>query len=173
MAEQDQKVQRVITTRRYLDKRRDPWEYVDDELPTTTINLRGALKRVSVRAPRGTVAEGSYRITGTHYDFGPGTYSLRITRLSLSAVGSPPASAGTVYQWHLRHSRQGTIDVHVLQQRPAGAGGAGNDRVVLMGDARRPVYVLGPGTAFWGWDTFKGELGTRVTLTQSMEAIAG
>jgi len=170
---EDQKVQRVSVTNRYYDRRRDPPAYVDVELPTTTLKLKGALKRVSTRAPIGTVAEGSYRITGSHYDFAQGTYSLRITRLSLSAVGSPSSSRGTVYQWHLRHSREGTIDVQVLQVGGARVGLSYNDRVDLRGGPGNPVYSVGPGTLLWGWDTFKGELGTRVTLTQSMEAIPG
>ena len=169
----EQKVDRLSVTRRFLDKRRDPQEYVDEELPTTTLKLKGALRRVSTRAPIGTVAEGSYRVTGSHYDFSPGTYSLRVIRLSLAAVGSPSSSRGTVYQWHIRHSRQGTVDVQVLQVSGAQSGRVTGDRVDLRGGPHNPVYAFGPGTVFWGWDTFKGELGTRVTLTQSMEAIAG
>jgi len=163
MGKGDQKVERVSQTRRHLDKQKDPWEYVDEELPTTTIKLKGAAGRVSTRAPLGTAAEGSYRITGSHYDFSPGTYSLRVTRLSVGVMGSTNFQ-GTLFQWHLRHSRQGTIDVLTF-----GAQG----RVFERGDRMRPIYSAGPGTLFWGWDTFKGELGTQVTLTQSMEAIPG
>ena len=168
----EQEVQRTSTTHRRLDKRRDPWEYVDDELPTTTIHLKGPARRVVTRTPRGTNAEGSYRVTGSHYDFNPGTYSLRITRLSLSAVGSPPSASGSVYQWHLRHSRTGTIDVVVL---PAPKPGVANEAAVVdrRGGPQNPVYVVGPGTLSWGWDAVRGWMGTQVSLSQSMEAIPG
>lgn len=166
MGERDQEVQRVSHTSKFLDKQRDPWEYMDEELPTTTLKLKGALRRVATRAPLGTVAEGSYRVTGSHYDFAPGTYSLRITRVHVAAIGTTDGGfQGTVFQWHLRHSRQGTIDVLALS--------AGHRDVFLQGGPRTPIYSIGPGTLFWGWDTFKGELGTQVTLIQSMEAIPG
>ena len=159
----DQKVEKVVQTRSFLDKQRDPPEYVDDDLPTNTILLKGPARRVTTRTPRGTNAEGSYRITGTHYDFGRGTYSLRITRVNVSAVGTTNFQ-GTVIQWHIRHSRKGTIDVLTFGEQ---------GRVLLTGGPRSPIYAAGPGTLFWGWDTFKGELGTQVTLTQVMEAIPG
>ena len=159
----EQKVEKQVTVRSYLDKRRDPPEYIDEELPTTTILLKGPAGRVTTRTPRGTNAEGSYRITGSHYDTGKGTYSLRITRVNVSAVGTTNFQ-GTVHQWHIRHSRRGTIDVLTFGEQ---------GRVILTGGPRSPVYAVGPGTLFWGWDTFKGEMGTQVALTQVMEAIPG
>lgn len=162
----EQKVDRVNFTKRFLDKQKNPWEYRDEELPTVTVKLKGAARRVVTRAPLGTAAEGSYRITGSHYDFSPGTYSLRVTRVHVAAIGTTDSGyQGTVYQWHIRHSRQGTIDVIGL--------GPGHRDVTLQGDSMKPVYSAGPGTLFWGWDTFKGELGTQITLIQSMEAIPG
>lgn len=158
----DQGVQKVSFTRRFLDKQLNPWDYVDDELPTTIV-LRGAAGRVATRAPRGTAAEGSYHITGSNYDFNPGTYSLRITRLSLSVQGTNHFQ-GTVFQWHIRHSRKGTIDVQAFGEQ---------GRILAVGHRRAPIYMAGPGTLFWGWDTFKGEFGTQVTVSQSMEAIPG
>lgn len=170
----ENKVQRLSTTKKFFDKQRNPWGYVDEQLPTTTVKLHGPARRDSARAPRGTNAEGSYRITGSYQPDSEGTYSLRMTRLSVSAVGSPQASRGTVFQWHLRHSRQGTLMVHVLQPGAAQSGALpAADRVNLLGGPLNPIVSVGPGTLLWGWDTFKGELGTRVTLTQSMEAIPG
>lgn len=173
MSPGDQKVDKVVYTRRFLDKQKNPWEYVDEELPTTTIKLKGAARRVVTRTPRGTAAEGSYRITGSHYDFAPGTYSLRITRLSLSAVGSPPAASGSVYQWHLRHSRLGTIDVKTLHAPAPGVARSGESRIDLLGGPQNPIYAVGPGTLLWGWDAVRSWLGTQVSLSQSMEAITG
>ena len=128
----EQSVDRTSTTKRFLDKRRNPWEYVDEELPTTTIK-RGLPEKVGrARAPHGT-AIGSYRITGSHYDFSPGTYSLRVTRLSV-ACGSREAC------WAIRHSRTGTADIIYF---PA----AGQE--TRLGNPLAPVYAFGPGTVMW------------------------
>ena len=159
----EQKVEKLLTTRQFLDKQRNPWEYVEEELPTTTVKLKGAARRASARAPRGTAAEGSYRIVGSHYDKSLGTYSLRITRLSLAVMGSTNFQ-GTVYQFHIRHSREGTLDVI-----PFGEQG----RVREYGDPRRPLYAVGPGTLLYGWDTFKGEFGTQLTVAATMEGVVG
>ena len=171
MAGPEGRVQRLSTTRRFLDKRRNPWEHVEEELPTTTVKLIGPLRRTSVRAPRGTVAEGSYRVTGSNYDFGRGTYSLRITRLDLSVIGSP--MLGTFYQWHVRHSREGTLGVYTLRPGVPVVQIPREDRIYRQGGPLNPLYSVGPGTLLWGWDTPFGGLGTRATLSASMEAIAG
>lgn len=127
-------IQRVNVTRRFLDRQRNPPEYVDEVLPTETVQLRGPLKRGVVRAPAGTIA-GSYRITGTYQANAPGTFSLRVTRLSVF-TGSREA------RWYIRHSRTGTADV-VYFPTPG--------QETRLGAPREPVYAFGPGTVIYGF----------------------
>ena len=127
-------VQRVNTTQRFLDPRRNPPEFVDEVLPTETVVLRGPLKRGVVRAPAGTIA-GSYRITGTYQTPSPGTFSLRVTRLSVF-TGSREA------RWFIRHSRTGTADVIYFPS-------AGQE--TRLGAPREPIYAFGPGTVIYGF----------------------
>ena len=68
--------------RRRLDRSLDPPQYVDEEIPTVTRVFRDPANRGRVRAPRGTLT-GSLRLTGSFRELTPGSYSLRITRLSI------------------------------------------------------------------------------------------
>ena len=127
-------VRREFITRKFIDKARDPWEYVDEELPTTTVKLPYRSLAGRKRAPQGTHT-GTYYIKGTHYDFGPGTFSLRITRLSVFA-GSREVT------WRLHHSRKGTLDVIYF---PA----AGQES--RLASPLKPVFSVGPGTLSFGF----------------------
>ena len=170
-------------------------QYVDEELPTRTIKLSWPERRgPSVRAAHGTAQEsppgtsrvnresylqGSYRISGQHHDLAPGTYSLRITRLSLGVHGGGSAGVDTNgyfqghgYRWGLWHSRDGTLDV---------IGFARPGHMHQVGGPMEPIYAVGPGTLQWaflnestesGSSLVKG-LGSRVDLIQSMEGVLG
>ena len=158
-----QKVQRLVTTSRSLDKMKDPPEYVDDIIPNKTIKFRGPMRRASARAPLGTIP-GSYYITGSHYDASPGTYSLMITRVSLGVTGTT-AFKGTMYSWYIRHSREGTVDKIDF---------ATPGREFRQGDMKKPIYSFGPGTVIYGFTgDHLGNGGTHVTFTQTMEGIVG
>ena len=140
--------------RRFFDPQRNA--YVDELLPTTTLKLKGPLKRGFIRAPRGTIL-GYYRVTGSHYQEAQGTYSLRITRASIFA-GSREA------MWAIRHSRQGTVDV--LHFPVPG-------QQVILGEPNKPVYTFGPGTVTWGFiGNHAGSIGSAYTMGQTLEGIA-
>ena len=134
----ENKVERANITRRFLDKATDPWSYVDQELPTVT-------KKIFIRTKMGTAIDnslgdinvGSLHFSGSHYDFAPGSYSLRITRQDIG-IGSPGGPGGQLW-WKLRHSRMGTIDAIPLT-------GNARDRLVRQGAPMEPLYSLGPGT---------------------------
>ena len=152
-------------TRRYLDRRTNPPRYVDEELPTSTVTFRGPLRRGAVRAPRGTIL-GSFRVTGSFYDYAPGSYSLRITRLSVFA-GSREA------QWMIRHSRVGTVDIQIFSGSSTLATSQFQQRN-FFGDPMRPLYSFGPGTVTWGFvGNHAGSIGTRYTMGQFMEGVIG
>ena len=172
MANQQQGHQRTYTTRRYLDPAKSPPTYVDQELPTITVKLQGPQRRAVARMPSGTI-EGSYRITGSAYDLTPGTYSLRVTRLSLGAVGDSGAGSqqfsrpwkGSVVYFYARHSREGTIHVEMFDHP---------EQRVRQGNALEPVFSVGPGTLFWNWaKQGPGAAGTRITLSQQLEGLLG
>jgi len=159
-------------------------QFVDAELPTTTVKLlwperRGAL----VRATQGTVGAnsgyivGSYRITGSHYDLTPGTYSLRIHRLSVgvhgaithgaadSNIGSLGHFRGTVWRWGIWHSRTGTLDV---------IGFSEPGHIHTVSGPLTPIYSVGPGTLQWAWlGAQQSHMGSHVDLMQSMEGVLG
>ena len=126
-------VQRTIESRRFLDPQRVPAAMVDEVLPTSSKNLL-VLKRGRVRAPRGTI-QGSMRITGSMRPFNPGTFSLRVTRVSVFTGSRNMA-------WAIRHSRTGTQDVQQFSSP---------GQVDLRGGPMTPVYSFGPGTVFWGF----------------------
>lgn len=131
-------VSRSFSTRRYLDRRRNPPEYVDDELPTKTVHIfKRNLQGTAIDSNVGETEMGSIEFSGSHYDFAPGSYALRIIRQSIG-VGSfnPGAGAGLLY-WTLWHSREGTIDCI-----PFTAAG----RLNQVGGPERPIYAFGPGT---------------------------
>ena len=148
MPDRDQKVDRVSFTRRFLDKSRNPWEYVDEEVPTKTVKIfkRGCANGTMIDGLSGTLSVGSIQFSGSHYDFGPGSYSLRVTRRSVY-VGSVMPSRNLEAEWSLWHSREGTIDVIPfflgtqvpnLRGVPIGA--------EARGGPMNPIYSFGPGT---------------------------
>ena len=166
----EQKIDRTIFSQRYLDRRKDPPEFVDLELPTRTIHLLGPGRRSTFRAPSGTV-EGSYRITGSWRNFAPGTYSLRLINLRLGVRGkseagthpNAPQYRGTIHEFYIRHSRDGTIFSTDFD---------GPDNRTFAGDPLRPVLAVGQGTLFYAWRLREGA-GTGVTLTQNIEGVLG
>ncbi len=140
---------RVFTTQRAQDPQQNPPADVDVVLPTRSFTLRGPLRRGRVRAPAGTIP-GSYRITGSHRELtAPGTYSLRLTRVSI-------ASGSRETGWFIRHSREGTRDI-IYFPSPG--------HVELLGRPDAPIYAFGPGTVIWGFM----EAGSAHFLSQHME----
>ena len=155
----EQAVDKVVTTRRFLDKRRNPWEYVDEELPTTT-------RKIFSRGKQGTIIDsnsgitnmGSIEFSGSHYDFGPGSYSMRVIRRSVH-IGS--AQAQLNYEWKIRHSREGTVDMIPFYK------GTLDRSHELLGGPMRPIYSFGPGTI---WTYFHPRKGT-ARVYSSLEVI--
>jgi len=144
----DQKVERVSFTRRFLDEMRNPPEYVDEKLPTKTVQIfkRAFGRGTVVHGQIGTVEMGSIHFSGSHYDFGPGSYSLRVTRRSVY-VGSVMPTRNTELEWMLHHSRKGTLDAIPFF---LGTQVPNTRRVPLDAEARggpmSPIYSLSPGT---------------------------
>jgi len=144
----DQKVERVSFTRRFLDEMRNPPEYVDEKLPTKTVQIfkRAFGRGTVVHGQIGTVEMGSIHFSGSHYDFGPGSYSLRVTRRSVY-VGSVMPTRNTELEWMLHHSRKGTLDAIPFF---LGTQVANRSRMTANVEARggpmNPIYSLGPGT---------------------------
>lgn len=147
-----QEVKRVSVTRRYLDRQLDPPEYVDEELPTTTVKLRLPGRKGRERAPHGT-AIGSIRLTGSYHETDRGTYSLRVTRVSV-------ASGSRETGFAVRHSRTGTLDIIYF---PA----AGQE--TRLGGPKEPVYSVGPGTLFYHFL----EAGSAYWLSAHLEGVVG
>lgn len=128
---------RNFNTTRRLDPRTDPPSFVDEQLPTKSVRLAAGQvgnRGGRFRAPHGTMI-GSYRITGSWRELtAPGTYSLRLTRLSI-LMGSREGFA------YIRHSRTGTADIihfHAPGQE------------VRLGAPLEPLYSFGPGTVIFG-----------------------
>ena len=143
-----QKVERVSFTRRFLDRSKNPPEYVDEELPTRTVKIfkRAYGRGTVIHGQIGTVMMGSIRFSGSHYDFSPGSSSLRIIRRSVY-VGSVMPTRNTEVEWMLHHSREGTVDaipfflgtqVPNARRVPLGA--------EALGGPMNPLYSFGPGT---------------------------
>lgn len=150
--------QRTIVTRRFFDRRLNPPGYVEEELPTKT-------KQVFIRTKMGTCIDnslgdinvGSIAFSGSHYDFGPGTYSMRITRHGVG-IGSPGGLGGQLW-WKLHHSRLGTVDAIAFA---SARGQLVRDRAPL-----EPLYSFGPGTVTSYLRSLKGTW----RVASSMEAI--
>lgn len=143
-----------VLGRRYIDRQVDPPIYVDDEIPSLSVQIVPRARRFFSLAAQGTL-EASYYITGSRREFIPGTYGLRVTRLSLNP-GSYTSNL-TSKTWHIRHSRDGTYDVIQFAQ-----GGA---HVLIQGDPFRPIYAFGPGTVLFGFDQAAGSF-TRAQLIE-------
>lgn len=153
--------ERSFVTPTYLDPQTG--RYVDLELPTITVKLQGVNRRAITRAPRGSV-EGSYRIAGTHYPLAPGTFSLRITRVSVGVVGTA-SFRGSAYSFHIRHSRDGTLFTSLF--------GAPDQRHIT-GNQLEPIIAVGPGTLLWGWTGLNpAGMGTHISFTQTIEGVLG
>ena len=132
-----QKVERVSFTRRFLDRSKNPPEYVDEELPTVTRHIFAREKQgTAIEPASGALNMGSICFSGSHYDFGPGSCALRILRRTVS-YGS--METGGQLNWHLRHSRLGTVEslsFHNADKSP----------LVDHGGPMNPLYSFGPGT---------------------------
>jgi len=132
-----QKVERVSFTRRFLDRAKNPPEYVDEELPTKTVQIFAREKQGTyIIAGDGALNMGSIRFSGSHYDFAPGSYALRVLRRSVS-YGS--MSTGGQLNWCLRHSRLGTVEKLTFHN-------ADKSPLVDHGGPMNPLYSFGPGT---------------------------
>ena len=154
MAADDQDVQRVSYTRRFLDESRNPPEYVDEKLPTKSVKIfarwkPGTLFDPEIHTTAAPLNMGSFQFSGSHYDFAPGSYALRITRRSVY-VGSTDRRNVEV-EWRLRHSRLGTIDTipislgtYTRVYRP------NNWSLEAFGNPMAPLYTLPPGT-IWSY----------------------
>ena len=165
----NQKVEKESTTKRRLDTRKNPWEYVDDELPTRT-------KKIFSRNKQGTLLDsnsgltimGSVHFSGSHYNFAPGTCSFRVTRRSVS-IGSS-VNYNSEIEWKLRHSREGTVDVIPFfggTQYSKYPRSAANWKAEALGGPMNPIYAFGPGTL---WTYFNPRRGT-VRVYSSLEGI--
>lgn len=163
----DQKVQRVNFTRRFLDRMRNPPEYVDEELPTKTVKIFSRNKQGTILdSNSGLTNMGSIHFSGSHYDFAPGSSSLRVIRRSVH-IGSR-VSYGANYEWKLRHSREGTVDMipfylgtRVQSSRNTLA------RSEALGGPMNPIYAFGPGTV---WTYFNPRQGS-ARVYSSLEGI--
>lgn len=158
MAQQsDSQIRRVIQTRRFLDRRHNPPEFVDEEVPTVSRNLL-VLRRGRVRSPRGTIL-GSVRLTGSIRPLSaPGTFSLRVTRVSVFTGSRNMA-------WFIRHSRDGTYDV-IHFPSPG--------QETRLSGPMEPIYAFGPGTVVFGWlGDAAGAIGSAYDLGQFLEGYVG
>jgi len=144
----DQQVDRASFTPRFLDRMRNPPEYVDQELPTKTFKLfkRRFMGGTMIDSTHSAVNFGSIEFSGSQHEFSPGSYSLRITR---QHMGLGSVSSGAQAYWHLFHSRLGTIDTIPFQAVA---------RLNTVADPMAPVYSLGPGTITIYWRTRKGSV---------------
>ena len=172
-----QKVNRINTTRRFLDKRKNPWEYIDEVLPTQTKKIfsrqkQGTLWDPSVFTPGTPMIMGSMQFSGSHYDTSPGTFSLRVFRRSVS-IGSHDYRNVEV-EWALRHSREGTVDKIPIMvgTRVYNRYNSQPTRIETLGGPMNPIYAFGPGTL---WAYFHHGRSTRGTMRvySSMEGIVG
>lgn len=151
-------VERTFVTRRFLDKRRDPWEYVPEELPTKTVKIFSRNKQGTiVDATLGLTNMGSIAFSGSHYDFGPGSFSLRVIRRSVY-IGSVRPDVNTEFEWMLRHSREGTVDMipFFLGTQLANVHRAREWLSEARGGPMNPIYAFGPGTIFTYFNPRRG-----------------
>ncbi len=150
-------VQRIVTSHVYLDTQKNPPEFVDQVIPTDSKNLLFA-KRGRMRAPHGS-GVGSITLTGSWRTLtGPGTYSLRITRVSLF-------TGSRNMEWGIWHSRVGTYDI---------IGFPTPGQETRLGAPMDPIYSFGPGTVKWGWlGDAGGAFGSAYTLSKHLEGFVG
>jgi len=157
----DQSVQRLSTTQRLYDRRRDPPEYVDEQLPTATVRIFSRNKQGTILSlADGLTIMGSVHFSGSHYETAPGSFSLRIIRRSVY-IGS--AKQALDMEWRLRHSREGTVDIIPFYKGSVPISRSAE----LLGDPMRPIYAFGPGTI---WAYFNPKRGT-ARVYSSLEGI--
>lgn len=150
----------------YLDKMANPWQYREAELPTQTKHIMSRPKQGTIiDSNSGALNMGSLYFSGSHYDFGPGSTSIRIIRRT-AAIGS--MSLNTDAWWKLHHSRLGTVDALPFKQSGTlnaqyGVAQAYNDR----GGPLNPIYAFPPGTLTHYMQSLKGT----ARVSASMEGI--
>jgi len=162
---------RTIVTRRFYDERLNPPAYVEERLPTKTVHIfkRGFNKGTLIDGGLGAVEMGSIRFSGSHYDFGPGTYSLRVIRREIY-IGSVMVGRNLEAEWSIHHSREGTIQkipfflgTQVPNLRPVPVG----DKT--LGGPMNPIYSFGPGTITTHFNSVRGS----ARVYSSLEGIVG
>jgi len=132
----EQKIERVSFTRRYLDRMRNPPEYVDEELPTKTVKIfKRKQQGTAIDSSLGDLNFGSIQFTGSYYSFSQGSYSLRITRHTIG-VGSP-GGPGAQLWWKLRHSQLGTVDAIPMD--------SARGQIIRDKAPMEPLYSFGSG----------------------------
>jgi hypothetical protein len=144
----DQQVMRNFYSRMHLDESLNPPGMVHEKLPTVTkkIFARTKMGGTAIDSTHGAVNFGSLAFSGSHRQFTPGSYALRVIRRTLS-VGSM-ASDGRVW-WKLHHSRLGTIDSIGFRK-------ADYSPWLHSSSPMAPLYALGPGTITMYWQSQKG-----------------
>ncbi len=158
----DPAIVRGYYTQKFLDKRRNPPEYVDEELPTKTVHIFSRNKLGTILDPSsGVTIMGSISFSGSHYDFSPGSFALRITRRNVS-IGSATYPKLN-FEWKLRHSRLGTVDAIPFYKGTVGA----SARSEVVASPMAPIYSFGPGTL---WAYFHPRRGT-ARVYSSMEGV--
>ena len=163
--------QRQFVTRRFLDERLNPPQFVDEVLPTTTKRIfkRGFNKGTLIDGQLGAAEMGSIQFSGSHYSFGPGSFSLRITRREIY-IGSVMPTRNLEAEWSIHHSREGTV-----QKIPFFLGTqVPNNRAVPLGNVAlggpmNPVYSFGPGTIRTYFQSHRGS----ARVYSSLEGIFG
>lgn len=170
-----QQVERISMTRRFLDRTKNPPEYVDEELPTKTVrifsrNKIGTLFDPAINTPGTPLVVGSIQFSGSHYDFAPGSYALRILRRSVY-IGSVEAR-NTSIEWLLRHSREGTVDGIPFYVGTHTAYRLGVDRPAseVLGGPMNPIYAFGPGTV-WAYFHRKSFMHGTFRVYSSLEGV--
>lgn len=164
MAE-DVRVNHSLITRRFYDRRRNPPQYVDEELPTQTVHIFARRKQGTILdSASGVTAMGSIYFSGSYHNDAPGSYSMRVTRrnVAIGSMGPRPVS----FVWKLRHSRLGTVDGIPFYLR-----GTINQPVIheTVGGPMNPVYAFPPGTIWTYFQPYKGT----ARVFSSVEGIIG
>lgn len=146
----------VVQTEHFYDKRAQ--QFREAELPTKTVHIFARTKQgTAIDQPAGEVNMGSLAFSGSHYDFNPGSFSLRIIRRS---VGYGSMASNGQLEWCLHHSRLGTVEKLTFRSHT-------NSPRVDHGDPMAPLYSFGPGTVTVRMRSLKGTH----RISSSMEGI--
>lgn len=163
MAPTKQKVEKVLHTILRLDKSKNPWGVVEEELPTK-------MKFIFSRKKQGTILDsnsgvtnmGSMQFSGSNYDAYPGTYSFRVTGRNVAAGSMGP---NTDAWWYLHHSRLGTVDAMPIKQAGTQSIQYGIPQVrEANGGPLNPLYSFPPGTLTQYVRSYKGTLRISASL---------